>query len=242
MLINQKSQIHTGEKMSYRVICGDALKEIDNLEDKSVDIVFTSPNPPITLKEIEQLVLVFLKIDRVLKDSGSIWVQMGDYHNSDGNMRMVPETFAIMMKSHYILRSKAIWVRNHEINYIPEPEEDNRLIRDWEYLFFFTKSKSAYYYKHNSKYKSSVYSFPYRFPNPGEFDSGFPEGLIEIAIENTCPQYGHILDPFCGTGVTGIVAISLNRYFTGIEINPNIISKLNKRLRTQKKNIHRAAY
>ncbi|MGD9533021.1 MAG: site-specific DNA-methyltransferase [Candidatus Nitrosocosmicus sp.] len=222
--------------MTYRIICGDAEKEVDKLDEKSVDVIFTSPTPPITLEEIKKLVIVFLKMERVLKDTGSIWVQMPDYHDADGNMRMVPETFAIMMKAQYFLRSKAIWIRNQETGYNVEPEERNRLIRDWEYLFFFTKNRNGYYYNYNSKYKSSVYSFPYHLPKQGSFESGFPEGLIEIAIENTCPSLGHILDPFCGTGVTGIVATSMKRDFTGIEIDPDKISKLNKRLRMQKKN------
>jgi DNA modification methylase len=221
--------------MNYRIICGDAAEEIDKLEEKSVDIVITSPDPPTILEEIQKLVIIFLKIDRVLKDSGSIWVQMADYHDSDGNMRMVPETFAIMMKSQYILRSKAIWIRNQETGYTLEPEERNRLIRDWEYLFFFTKNKDGYYYNLDSRNKSSVYSFPYYFPKHGGFESGFPEGLIEIAVENTCPRNGHVLDPFCGTGVTGSVAINMNMNFTGIEIDPNMISKLNRRLRMEKK-------
>ena len=48
----------------------------------------------------------------------------------------------------------------------------------------------------------------------------FPEKLIEPCILAGCPEGGTVLDPFTGSGTTGVVAKKLGRDFVGIEINP----------------------
>ncbi len=48
----------------------------------------------------------------------------------------------------------------------------------------------------------------------------FPEKLVEPCILAGCPEGGMVLDPFAGSGTTGIVAKRLGRSFTGVEINP----------------------
>ena len=48
----------------------------------------------------------------------------------------------------------------------------------------------------------------------------FPEKLVEPCILAGCPEGGMVLDPFAGSGTTGVVAKRLGRSFTGVEINP----------------------
>lgn len=48
----------------------------------------------------------------------------------------------------------------------------------------------------------------------------FPEKLIEPCILAGCPEGGTVLDPFTGSGTTGVVAKKLGRDFVGVEINP----------------------
>ena len=49
----------------------------------------------------------------------------------------------------------------------------------------------------------------------------FPEKLIEPCILAGCPEGGTVLDPFAGSGTTGVVAKRLRRDFIGCEINPD---------------------
>lgn len=49
----------------------------------------------------------------------------------------------------------------------------------------------------------------------------FPEKLIEPCILAGCPKGGVVLDPFTGSGTTGVVAKRLGRHFVGIEIKPD---------------------
>ena len=48
----------------------------------------------------------------------------------------------------------------------------------------------------------------------------FPERLVEPCILAGCPEGGIVLDPFMGSGTTGVVAKRLRRDFVGVEINP----------------------
>lgn len=48
----------------------------------------------------------------------------------------------------------------------------------------------------------------------------FPEKLVEPCILAGCPEAGTVLDPFTGSGTTGVVAKRLGRNFVGCEINP----------------------
>lgn len=47
----------------------------------------------------------------------------------------------------------------------------------------------------------------------------FPEKLVEPCILAGCPEGGTVLDPFAGSGTTGVVAKRMRRNFIGIEIN-----------------------
>ena len=49
----------------------------------------------------------------------------------------------------------------------------------------------------------------------------FPEKLVEPCILAGCPEGGTVLDPFTGSGTTGVVAKRLGRNFLGVEINPD---------------------
>ena len=57
----------------------------------------------------------------------------------------------------------------------------------------------------------------------------FPKDLIEPCIKAGCPEGGVVLDPFGGSGTTGIVAKSLNRQSILIELNPEYIKIAKKR-------------
>jgi site-specific DNA-methyltransferase (adenine-specific) len=46
----------------------------------------------------------------------------------------------------------------------------------------------------------------------------YPEDLCKIPILATCPDDGIVLDPFCGTGTTNLVAFQLGRKSVGIDI------------------------
>ncbi len=56
-------------------------------------------------------------------------------------------------------------------------------------------------------------------PFSGAHFAVFPTDLIEPCILAGCPEGGTVLDPFFGSGTTGLVAHKLDRNFIGIELN-----------------------
>jgi site-specific DNA-methyltransferase (adenine-specific) len=60
--------------------------------------------------------------------------------------------------------------------------------------------------------------------------ASYPEELCVIPLKTTCPPGGIVLDPFCGTGTTLTVAKSLNLKSIGIDISPEYIELIRKRL------------
>lgn len=59
----------------------------------------------------------------------------------------------------------------------------------------------------------------------------FPSELIRPCILAGCPERGVVLDPFFGSGTTGVVATQENRDYIGIELNPEYIKISDRRIK-----------
>ena len=57
----------------------------------------------------------------------------------------------------------------------------------------------------------------------------FPEKLIEPCVLAGCRQGGIVLDPFFGSGTTGVVALKHGRDFVGCELNPQYVEIAKRR-------------
>jgi DNA modification methylase len=93
--------------MDDRIICGDALTELKALPDHSIDCCVTSP-PYYGLRDygvdgqiglesspeayVARLVEVFREVKRVLKDEGTLWLNLGDSFASGGTGGCSPKS------------------------------------------------------------------------------------------------------------------------------------------------------
>lgn len=59
----------------------------------------------------------------------------------------------------------------------------------------------------------------------------YPEDLCRIPILATCPVDGVVLDPFCGTGTTNVVATRLGRKSVGIDLSEAYLQEAARRSR-----------
>ena len=75
-------------------------------------------------------------------------------------------------------------------------------------------------YAFGGRNKRSVWSVPTR-PFKGAHFATFPTGLIEPCIKAGCPEGGIVVDPFCGSGTVGVVALEHKRQFLGIDLKPD---------------------
>ena len=113
-----------------------------------------------------------------------------------------------------------------------------RPTRSYEHVFLFSKSRRYYYDSFSiaepaiTKNKSidDINFPPFRncrdvwnintIPYKGDFFAAYPVELAERCILAGCPEDGVVIDPFFGSGTTGLAAVQNNRSFIGIEINP----------------------
>lgn len=58
----------------------------------------------------------------------------------------------------------------------------------------------------------------------------FPENLVKPCVLAGSPEDGTVLDPFMGSGTTGLVAMRYGRNFIGIELNPEYVELAKQRL------------
>lgn len=78
--------------------------------------------------------------------------------------------------------------------------------------------------------KRSVWKIPSKGFKDAHFAT-FPEALIETPIKAGCPRGGVVLDPFFGSGTTGLVARKLGRHYIGIELSEEYVKIAKDRLK-----------
>ena len=165
---------------------GDVLQELKKLDDKSVNCVITSPPywqlrdygfpeqwglEPTFEEYLEHLWSMMDEIWRVLRDDGTVWVNLGDSYRghswankdkfdkkkySNGKwcgrggsfeapnkcLLLIPHRFAIgCIDRGWIMRNDIIWAKR---NGMPESVTD-RFSKKHEYVFFMTKSQKYYF-------------------------------------------------------------------------------------------------
>ena len=169
-----------------KILCGDSLTELKKLPAESIDCVMTSPPywalrdygiegqlglEPTFEEYIKNLCDIFDEVKRVLKKSGTCWINLGDTYSgnkegktdnivsnylkdttknihkkvngvSEKSLCNIPARFSIEMQNRgWILRNVIIW---HKPNCIPSSVKD-RFTVDFEYLFFFVKNKKYFF-------------------------------------------------------------------------------------------------
>ncbi|MEM5883054.1 MAG: site-specific DNA-methyltransferase, partial [Candidatus Aenigmatarchaeota archaeon] len=139
-----------------KILIGDVIEKLRELPDKCVDIIITSPpywkqrdyeikgqiGQESTPDEyVQKIVEVGDELKRVLKDTGSYFLNVGDkYVNKD--LQMIPFKIAIeMQKRGWVIRNVIVW---YKPNHMPSSVKD-RLSNVWEPIFFFVKSTGKYY-------------------------------------------------------------------------------------------------
>jgi len=311
--------------VSARILCGDCLDVIKTLPAESVNCCVTSPpywglrdygvDGQIGLEEtpdayVSRLVEVFREVRRVLKDDGTLWLNLGDSYASNshtqstpkayggrfgeagGSGRSVVETeritvrrpdgwttglkpkdlvgipwrvaFALRADGWY-LRQDIIW---HKPNPMPESVRD-RCTKAHEYIFLLSKAPRYWFDRDEIREECSdktVHTYPQpdkaqragcktvsksstmrlatpdgarnrrdvwtvaTKPYPEAHFATFPPDLIRPCVRAGCPVGGTVLDPFAGAGTTGLVALQEGRGFLGIELNPEYVALIEKRL------------
>jgi DNA modification methylase len=81
----------------------------------------------------------------------------------------------------------------------------------------------------NGRNPGDVWAIPTR-PYHGPHFAAYPVDLPLRCIAAGCKPGGTVLDPFAGSGTTGLAAIRLDREFIGIDLSPEFVALAAKRL------------
>lgn len=136
----------------------------------------------------------------------------------------------------WYLRSDMIW---NKPNCQPESVKD-RPTRSHEYVFLFSKSEKYYYdwqeimepsvdQKQKSKNRRTVWNINTE-PYPGSHFAVYPKALVRLCVAAGSRKNGRVLDPFIGSGTTGVVCNELGRDCIGIELNAGYAALAHQRL------------
>lgn len=150
----------------------------------------------------------------------------------------VPWRIAFALQSDgWFLRSDIVW---YKPNCQPESVKD-RPTQAHEYLFLLSRSQD-YYYDHaavreptkdarGTRNRRSVWEVATE-PYAGAHFAVFPRALVRPCIVAGSPRGGMVLDPFFGSGTTGVVAKEEGRRCLGIELKPEYAELARQRLRS----------
>jgi modification methylase len=229
-----------------KIIAGDAVDVMKNIPDGSIDLCVTSP--PYNLKNstgngmkdgrggkwanavlqngyshhsdtmphdkyVAWQRACLAEMYRVIKDDGAIFynhkwrVQAGLLQDREDIVSGLP------------VRQIIIWRRKGGINF-----NAGYFLPTYEVIYLIAKKKFKLAPKANAF--GDVWEFTQEMNNP--HPAPFPVALIERIISSTTAQT--ILDPFMGSGTTGLVAKNLDRNFIGIDISPDYCEMAEKRI------------
>ncbi len=154
---NELLRYLSGDSIRPLLILGDALEILRAFPNESVDFCMTSPPywghrdyavagiglEPDYREYIGNLTCVFSELKRVLKSTGSFWLNLGDtYQNKQ--LLGIPwrVAFELTDRQGWVLRNDVIW---NKVKGGPDNARD-KLGNVHEYVFHFVKTPREYYY------------------------------------------------------------------------------------------------
>lgn len=204
---------------------------------------------------VSNLVAVFREVRRMLRDNGTLWLNVGDgYARNGGTGRSGPNALVgntkkliqqrnckvpncwglkdrdlmglpwrvafALQEDGWLLRSKITWIKK-----APMPESvKNRPSNATEDIFLFAKNPSYYYDNQAVREESGANLRNYWVLGPDSsgvhHPAVFPRELARRCILLGSRPGDVILDPFSGSGTSGVVAAQSNRRAILVELNP----------------------
>lgn len=202
--------------MKIDLILGDCIEKMKDIPDGSVDLVLTDPPYGINLKSYKKLkkalagddgmtVMFFLddilrEFKRILKKEGAAYI----FSRFD-----VFPYWWIKCKNYFEMKNCIIWNKGGG----GTGDLRGNYFNNYEMIIFFTKG----YHKLNGKRIGTLWDF--KKPTSVVHPTQKPTELISQIIEKSSNENNTILDPFMGSGTTGIACKNLNRNFLGIELD-----------------------
>ena len=257
------------------ILTGDSLELLPTLPEGMFQCCVTSP-PYWGLRDydhpaqigaeespkdyVANLVRIFREVSRVLRDNGTVWLNIGDSYARNGGTGShgpnaivgntkkliqkrnckVPEIWGLkdrdlmgmpwrvafaLQEDGWILRSRITWVKKTAM---PESVK-NRPTTATEEIFLLTKSPTYFYDPQGVREESGANLRNFWILGPEPNREGHPAAFTS-ELARRCILLGsrpgdYVLDPFGGSGTTGVAASQLSRKSVLIELNPEYVER-----------------
>ena len=232
-----------------RLILGDCLEQMKNIESDSISCIVTSP--PYNKKGLSGkvrpgnqiwkkfnidynlyddnlpeseyhtwMISILNEMSRIIKPDGSIFFNHKPRRHN--NKSYLPTDF--ISKSDLNLYQLIIWDRLSSPNI-----RKDILLPCTEHIYWLTKSKPKVFKENlDREFHSEVWKIS---PDKNtKHPAPFPQKLVENCILLSTVEGDIVLDPFLGSGTTAISSKKLNRDFIGIEIDETYFKLTEERL------------
>ncbi|MBD1929737.1 site-specific DNA-methyltransferase [Trichocoleus sp. FACHB-90] len=233
-----------------RIFLGNCIELLGSLPDECVDLVVSSP--PYNLgKEYEakqaleiylkEQTLVLQECSRILKNTGSLFWQVGAFSERGMLIPLDIRFFPILESCGLIPRNRIIWARQHGLH------AQKKFSCRHETILWFTKSNEYTFnldairvpqkYQNKKHYRGDRKGQLSCNPdgkNPGDIwmfrnvkhnheeqtihPCQFPEDLIARIVLATTRKGEVVFDPYIGSGTVAVVARNYERHFMGAEL------------------------
>jgi len=263
-MFESKNIAHTFEPRKKIVLYpGDCLDLLADVPDKQFQLIVTSP--PYNLgKEyekrihlddyVEQQARVIEECVRVLRPTGSICWEVGNYVKKGAIIPLDSLLYPIFRGLDLQLRNRIVWRFDHGLHCT------KRFSGRYETILWFTKSDNYVFNlnpvrvpqkypgkKHYKGPKAGQYSSNPLGKNPGDVwdipnvksnhvektshPCQFPVELVERLVLSMTNKGDWVFDPFLGTGTSIIAALRHDRCGAGAEIAPAYVKLAEQRIR-----------
>lgn len=235
--------------MAYQIYNGDCIEEIKRIPDDTIDLVVTDPPynlgnfmknrdtnlvkmrdnffgaagwDDLEFEDWEQCMDSFLgETSRVMKRGGAVIIFMA--------VIKVETVIRLAEKHGFYYKTTGIW---HKLN--PMPRNMNlHFVNSTESWLYFTYKTRTGTFNNNGK---MLHDFIETAVTPtserkfGKHPTQKPEQLIEHFVRILSNEGDYILDPFMGSGTTGVVCNKQKRNFIGIELDASYFEIAKRRM------------
>lgn len=173
---------------------------------------------------------------RILKPGGSMWVS-GTYHS--------------IYQCGYIMQEMGFWILNNIVWYKPNASPNlacTRFTASDETIIWATKPGKDYTFNYDLIKYGELFDDPLKKMNsqmrsvwcipttpPSEKTFGFhptqkPRKLLDRIVLSSTNIGDSILDPFNGSGTTGVTSLAFGREYTGIDLNEEYLDLTKQRI------------
>lgn len=209
---------------------GDCLELLKEIPDGSVNMVLTDPpygidyqsqrkkNKSEWMPKIKNDKSPFIEfvplIKRILKHDGCVMV----FSRWDVQQKFIDE----MNKTGLKVKNVLIW--DKEIHGMGDLKHS--FASRYESIIFSSEKEFLF----NGKRPQDIIKFRRVLPNELKHPNEKPVGLLEWLISKCTEQNGTVLDPFMGSGSTGVSCVNTGRKFIGMELDPGYFEVAKRRI------------